>query len=92
MARANILDLRTVADKCITENLISLGTCGEVNTDITPFKGVIAERVEIGVVDKDTLLDEPTTGLDPLVRRDFYQIISDLRAGGTTVVISVWNS
>ncbi|MDH3947391.1 MAG: ABC transporter ATP-binding protein [Gammaproteobacteria bacterium] len=33
-------------------------------------------------------LDEPTTGLDPLVRRDFYQIISDLRSGGTTVVIS----
>ncbi|MEN8108425.1 MAG: ABC transporter ATP-binding protein [Pseudomonadota bacterium] len=33
-------------------------------------------------------LDEPTTGLDPLLRRDFYQIISDLRASGTTVVIS----
>jgi len=33
-------------------------------------------------------LDEPTTGLDPLVRRDFYQIISDLRSSGTTVVIS----
>jgi Cu-processing system ATP-binding protein len=33
-------------------------------------------------------LDEPTTGLDPSVRRDFYKIISDLRSGGTTVVIS----
>lgn len=33
-------------------------------------------------------LDEPTTGLDPLLRRDFYRIISDLRSGGTTVVIS----
>ena len=33
-------------------------------------------------------LDEPTTGLDPSLRRDFYQIISDLRANGTTVVIS----
>ena len=33
-------------------------------------------------------LDEPTTGLDPLLRRDFYQIISDLRARGSTVVIS----
>lgn len=33
-------------------------------------------------------LDEPTTGLDPLLRRDFYQIIADLRADGTTVVIS----
>ncbi len=33
-------------------------------------------------------LDEPTTGLDPLLRRDFYRIISDLRSSGTTVVIS----
>lgn len=33
-------------------------------------------------------LDEPTTGLDPSLRRDFYQIIGDLRANGTTVIIS----
>lgn len=33
-------------------------------------------------------LDEPTTGLDPSLRRDFYRIIGGLRAGGTTVVIS----
>lgn len=33
-------------------------------------------------------LDEPTTGLDPSLRRDFYRIIGDLRSGGTTVVIS----
>ncbi len=33
-------------------------------------------------------LDEPTTGLDPLLRRDFYRIIDDLRSSGTTVVIS----
>lgn len=33
-------------------------------------------------------LDEPTTGLDPSLRRDFYRIVGDLRAGGTTVVIS----
>ena len=33
-------------------------------------------------------LDEPTTGLDPLLRRDFYQIIGDLRKRGTTVLIS----
>jgi Cu-processing system ATP-binding protein len=33
-------------------------------------------------------LDEPTTGLDPLLCRDFYEIINNLRASGTTVVIS----
>ena len=33
-------------------------------------------------------LDEPTTGLDPLLRHDFYQIITELRSRGSTVVIS----
>jgi Cu-processing system ATP-binding protein len=33
-------------------------------------------------------LDEPTTGLDPLLRQEFYRIIGELRATGTTLVIS----
>lgn len=34
------------------------------------------------------LLDEPTTGLDPVLRRAFYDILRDLRDTGTTVLIS----
>lgn len=34
------------------------------------------------------LLDEPTTGLDPALRRWFYDLISDLTAAGVTVLIS----
>lgn len=34
------------------------------------------------------LLDEPTTGLDPVLRHEFFQIIRQLTATGTTVVIS----
>ncbi len=35
------------------------------------------------------LLDEPTTGVDPLSRRDFWQIIDRLsRAGGITVLLT----
>jgi Cu-processing system ATP-binding protein len=34
------------------------------------------------------LLDEPTTGLDPALRLEFYDIIEQLRAGGATVVLS----
>jgi len=34
------------------------------------------------------LLDEPTTGLDPGLRMEFYEIIGELRARGTTVVLS----
>lgn len=34
------------------------------------------------------LLDEPTTGLDPALRQTFYEILNELREGGTTVLIS----
>jgi ABC-2 type transport system ATP-binding protein len=33
-------------------------------------------------------LDEPTTGLDPGARRDLWQTIQDIRAAGTTVVLT----
>ncbi len=34
------------------------------------------------------LLDEPTTGLDPALRREFYEIMQELRNRGATVVLS----
>jgi ABC-2 type transport system ATP-binding protein len=35
-----------------------------------------------------TFLDEPTTGLDPHARRSLWQTILDIRAAGTTVVLT----
>lgn len=34
------------------------------------------------------LLDEPTTGVDPVSRRDFWKILSSLRAEGITILMS----
>ncbi len=34
------------------------------------------------------LLDEPTTGVDPISRREFWNILSDLHLQGTTVLVS----
>jgi ABC-2 type transport system ATP-binding protein len=34
------------------------------------------------------LLDEPTTGVDPMSRRDFWRILFDLRESGVTLVIT----
>jgi ABC-2 type transport system ATP-binding protein len=34
------------------------------------------------------LLDEPTTGVDPISRREFWQILNNLHLSGTTIVVS----
>jgi ABC-2 type transport system ATP-binding protein len=34
------------------------------------------------------LLDEPTTGVDPVSRREFWDILTDLHVSGTTIVVS----
>ena len=33
-------------------------------------------------------LDEPTTGLDPQARRNLWDLVKDIRAKGTTVIIT----
>lgn len=34
------------------------------------------------------LLDEPTTGVDPISRREFWNILSSLHLSGTTIIVS----
>jgi ABC-2 type transport system ATP-binding protein len=34
------------------------------------------------------LLDEPTTGVDPISRREFWNILNELHIGGTTIIVS----
>jgi ABC-2 type transport system ATP-binding protein len=46
--------------------------------------------VALGVIGDPELLflDEPTTGFDPEARRQFWQLIRDLRTGGTTILLT----
>ena len=36
---------------------------------------------------KCLVLDEPTTGLDPVVTADFYKLLHDINAGGMTIIM-----
>jgi ABC-2 type transport system ATP-binding protein len=63
-------------------------------TRLTPFRDRLAEKLSGGMKQKLALacslihkpkiifLDEPTTGVDPVSRRDFWKILSDLQKEG----------
>ena len=69
-------------------------------TRLTPFKDRLAERLSGGMKQKLALacslihkpqiifLDEPTTGVDPVSRRDFWKILSNLLKEGITIFMS----
>ncbi len=69
-------------------------------TRLTPFRDRLAERLSGGMKQKLALactlihtpqiifLDEPTTGVDPVSRRDFWKILSNLLKTGITIVMT----
>ena len=69
-------------------------------TRLGPFRGRLADRLSGGMKQKLALactlihtpriifLDEPTTGVDPVSRRDFWKILSDLLKRDITIVMT----
>ncbi len=67
---------------------------------LAPFRKRLAERLSGGMKQKLALactlvhsprlllLDEPTTGVDPVSRRDFWKILSNLLKTGITILMS----
>ena len=69
-------------------------------TQLTPFRGRLADRLSGGMKQKlalactlvheprIVLLDEPTTGVDPVSRREFWRLLSQFLADGITILMS----
>lgn len=67
---------------------------------LTPFRGRLADRLSGGMKQKLALactlvhepnvilLDEPTTGVDPVSRREFWKLLSRFLADGITILMS----
>jgi ABC-2 type transport system ATP-binding protein len=69
-------------------------------TGLTPFRTRLAERLSGGMKQKLALactlvhqpkmlvLDEPTTGVDPVSRREFWKLLAEFLAEGLTIVFA----
>jgi ABC-2 type transport system ATP-binding protein len=67
---------------------------------MTPFRGRLADRLSGGMKQKLALvctlvhtpellvLDEPTTGVDPVSRRDFWKLLARLQREGLTLLLT----
>jgi ABC-2 type transport system ATP-binding protein len=70
----------------------AVGLVEAAGTRVARLSGGQRRRLEValGVQGRPELLflDEPTTGMDPVARRQFWELVRGLRAGGTTVVLT----
>jgi ABC-2 type transport system ATP-binding protein len=69
-------------------------------TRLTPFRTRLTEKLSGGMKQKLALactlihtpdiifLDEPTTGVDPVTRRDFWKLLAELLKEGTTIFLT----
>jgi ABC-2 type transport system ATP-binding protein len=69
-------------------------------TQLTPFRGRRADRLSGGMKQKLALactlvhepdvliLDEPTTGVDPVARREFWKLLSEFLSRGLTILMA----
>jgi ABC-2 type transport system ATP-binding protein len=64
----------------------------KARSQVNTLSGGQRQRLSIALAlvnrPKIAFLDEPTTGLDPGARRDLWQMIREIRAAGTTVVLT----
>ncbi|UOY03884.1 ABC transporter ATP-binding protein [Blastococcus sp. PRF04-17] len=99
--RAQELSVREVLDhfavyhatpRPTAELVAAVGLGEKIGTRVGRLSGGQRRRlaVALGVQGRPELvfLDEPTTGMDPVARRQFWELIRGLRADGTTVLLT----
>jgi ABC-2 type transport system ATP-binding protein len=76
----------------VDETLEAVGLTDDAGTRIRALSGGRRRRLDValGIVGRPELLflDEPTTGFDPEARRRFWLLIEQLKAEGTTILLT----
>ncbi len=84
----NISDL----DKCIDEALTLIGLADKADVRVSTLSGGYKQRCSLAaaLVHKPQLLllDEPTAGVDPVLKKNFWKYFKLLAHNGTTIIIS----
>jgi ABC-2 type transport system ATP-binding protein len=76
----------------VDEVIAAVGLGDKQKTLIRRLSGGQRRRVDValGIIGRPELLflDEPTTGFDPEARRQFWQLIEELKQDGTTILLT----
>jgi ABC-2 type transport system ATP-binding protein len=76
----------------VMETLEMVGLTDKANERVGRLSGGQKRRVDValGIIGHPELLflDEPTTGFDPVARREFWTVIEGLRETGTAIVLT----
>lgn len=83
---------KSALESRMRELLGDLGLADRAAEKVESLSGGLARRVELAKVllpqPSVLVLDEPTTGLDPISRQEFWQQVAALRGEGTTVLVT----
>ena len=76
----------------VHEALAAVGLADRVNATVRSRSGGMRRRLDValGIIGRPEVLflDEPTTGLDPEVRRGFWRMVRKLSDDGTTILLT----
>ncbi|MFA4946885.1 MAG: ABC transporter ATP-binding protein [Candidatus Krumholzibacteriia bacterium] len=90
---ADLFGVPKAARLARTEELLEFSRLGPfVNRRAGALSGGMKQKLALACAlihtPKVLVLDEPTTGVDPMSRRDFWDMLERLRAQGVTIVVS----
>jgi ABC-2 type transport system ATP-binding protein len=89
---ARMLGYSNKDTKAIVQGLLKkVGLFDDRNKKVSKFSGGMRKKLELATIlfphIKIFILDEPTTGLDPAARRNFFGLIDELKDKSTTVLL-----
>lgn len=78
-------------DKIINVIMVKIGLWEDADKKVSKYSGGMKKRLEVATAlfpgMRILLLDEPTTGLDPSARRNFFGLIQQIKDEWTTILL-----